>query len=142
MSLYESNYHRLKWLIDEPESFVGEQQSTVPGDCTLHLRLIERSRYTTTLHLSYYFQQDEHWIADPDMTVRLYHDARMAEALACSREHRHEILRQFRTGEGNEIQRRWARNMLLSKMLEYCADCGHRFMALAPEVKAIGKSRG
>lgn len=140
MSLYESNYHRLRWLIQEPEKFVGEQQSAVQGDCTLYLRLIERSRYTSTLHLSYFFQEDDLWIADPDLTIRIYHDAKMAEALACSRVHRHEILRQFRTGEGNEIERRWARNMLLSKMLEYCSDCGHRFVALDPDMRAIIKS--
>jgi hypothetical protein len=136
MSLYESNYVRLNWLIQEPEEFTGEQQSTVPGDCTLHLRLVERSRYTSTLHLTYFFQESENWIADPDMTIRIYHDARLAEAMACSRNHRHEILRQFDADSGNEINRRWTRNSMLNKWLEYCAERGHRFIALETEASA------
>lgn len=132
MSLYESNFIRLNWLIQEPQKFIGEQQSSVPGDCTLHLRLLERTRHTSTLHMTYMFEDSGQWIADPDMTIRIYHDARLAEAMACSRVHRHEILRQFDTGCRQEVDRRRVRNSMLNKWLEYCAETGHRFVAIGP----------
>ena len=130
MSLYESNFIRLNWLIQEPTRFTGEQQSIVPGDCTLHLRLLERTRHTSTMLMTYMFEESGRWIADPDMTIRVYHDARLAEAMACSRVHRHEILRQFATGCVREVNRRRARNSMLNKWLEYCAEAGHRFVAI------------
>lgn len=130
MSLYESNFIRLNWLIQEPQEFIGEQQSSVPGDCTLHLRFLERTRHTSTLHMTYMFEESGLWIADPDMTIRIYHDARLAEAMACSRVHRHEILRQFDTGCTQEVNRRRVRNSMLNKWLEYCTDNGHRFVAI------------
>ncbi|MFB3063471.1 MAG: DUF1249 domain-containing protein [Gammaproteobacteria bacterium] len=71
-------------------------------------------------------------MADPDMTIRIYHDARLAEAMACSWVHRHEILRQFDTGCRQEVDRRRVRNSMLNKWLEYCAETGHRFVAIEP----------
>ncbi len=140
MSLYESNFIRLSWLIQEPQKFIGEQQSCVPGDCTLHLRLLERTRHTSTLHMTYMFEESGQWIADPDMTIRIYHDARLVEAMACSRVHRHEILRQFDTGCDREVSRRRARNTMLNKWLEFCTDQGHRFVAIESAASLSGSS--
>ena len=47
----------------------------------VRLQVIERSRYTTTLILSQEFNYPN-WIPQPLVTVRLYHDARMAEVLS------------------------------------------------------------
>jgi uncharacterized protein YqiB (DUF1249 family) len=64
-------------------------------------------------------------VPDPDLSVRVYHDARMAEALACGASQRHPLLATFETQRGSELERRWSRNMMLNKWLEYCADRGH-----------------
>jgi uncharacterized protein YqiB (DUF1249 family) len=55
MSLYESNYLRLQQLIPELVRLDGYFQSRVAGDCDLHVEILERSRYTVTLSLSYFF---------------------------------------------------------------------------------------
>lgn len=44
--------------------------------------VIERSRYTTTLVLSMQCPQTSQWLLMPRLTVRLYHDACLAEVLA------------------------------------------------------------
>jgi uncharacterized protein YqiB (DUF1249 family) len=132
MTLYESNYIRLRALV--PELILlgkdaGAMVSNVPGDVPLHLSLRERSRYTTTLHLTYFFEDGVARVPDPDLYVRIYQDARMAEALACNPQRRHPTLMPFETERGTELERRWSRNMMLNKWLEYCADRGHRLVA-------------
>ena len=51
-----------------------------------------------------------------------------AEAVA----HYHAALQRFRNGLERELDQRWARNTMLNKWLEYCAERGHRF----PQAKA------
>ena len=70
MTLYESNYVRLGWLVPDFASIVGSQVSRVKGDCPLTLRLEERSRYTTTLALTYLFDDPAGVIADPDIAMK------------------------------------------------------------------------
>lgn len=127
MHLYESNYLRLHWLLEDVAGLPDEQCSRVTADLPLHLSVIDRSRYTTTLRLTYFFEDARDCVADPDLTVRVYHDAGLAEAMACRNRHLHHALRRFDTSAGDELGRRWARNSMLNKWLEYCHDHGHRF---------------
>lgn len=127
MTLYESNYIRLGWLVPRLPA-LGSSLVSRPGtDMPLHLSVQEVARYTTTLRLTYFFKDGCEMIADPDLLVRVYHDAGLVEAMACTHKHRHELLRAYPTGRGSELERRWVRNMMLNKWLEYCADQGHSF---------------
>jgi uncharacterized protein len=127
MHLYESNYVRLHWLFENVNALADEQASRVTADLPLHLAVLERSPYTTTLRMTYYFEDGRSRIADPDLTIRVYQDAGVAEAMACRSRHLHRALRQFDAGPGDELGRRWARNSMLNKWLEYCYDHGHHF---------------
>lgn len=127
MTLYESNFIRLYTLVPDLDRLTGEVVSISRSDCDLHLTIEERTRYTTTIHLTYYFASDAGPQADPDLRIRVYHDARLGEAMACSRRHRHAALNRFEEQQGRELPRRWSRNMLLNKWLEYCIDRGHGF---------------
>ncbi len=127
MTLYESNYIRLSWLAQKPGFLKGTIVSVVAGDCPLYLSLKSRTRYTTTLHLSYYFDDDGESVADPDLDLRIYHDARLAEVMACTKRHRHEALKKFDPPGSTELDRRWMRNNMLNKWLDYCVERGHRF---------------
>ena len=77
------------------------------------------------------FEGPDGSLADPDLEVRVYHDARLAEASHCGRWIRHPGLQSIRNGLGVTLGERWLRNMLLNKWLEYCSDRGHRFAAVA-----------
>lgn len=130
MSIYESNWRRLSQLLGSGRmrEFPDVVVSAVPDDLDLHLRIMERSPYTTTFRLTYFFDESGEDDADPDMIVRLYHDARVAEALRCRRlHHRHRFLGRYATDSHNELARRWQRNILLNKWLEYCLERGHSF---------------
>lgn len=132
MTLYESNHVRLSWLVPRLHAVHGSQISQVKDDCPLHLALEERSRYTTTLRLTYVFEDQTGPLIDPDVRIRIYHDARLAEARSCARWHRHDLLESLRSRLRREMDERWARNIMLNKWLEYCAERGHRFTGAPP----------
>lgn len=125
MAVYESNYLRLLRVIPEIERLDGYFQSKVAGDCGLHLEILERSRYTVTLSLSYFFFEDGKRIADPDLKVRVYLDGHLAEAMSMNGNPRHVGLRRLWREHRRELSDRWHRNMVLNKWLEYLVDQGH-----------------
>lgn len=125
MSLYESNFLRLQQLIPEIKRLDGYYQSRVAGDCTLHIEILERSRYTVTLSLSYFFYDGDSRVADPDMKVRVYLDGQVAEAMTLGAGHRHAELKRLSRVHKHELDRRWRRNIVLNKWLEYLMDQGH-----------------
>jgi uncharacterized protein YqiB (DUF1249 family) len=128
MSLYESNFVRLGWLLPDPRRIRGPMTSGAADDLPLYLSLVDRSRYTTTVRMTYFFDDEVGRVADPDLLVRIYHDALLVEAMACTHRHRHEALKEFDTRPGAELSRRWARNVMLNKWLEYCTEKGHRLL--------------
>ena len=125
MSLYESNYLRIRQLIPEIERLDGCFRSSVAGQCDLHVEIIERSRYTVTFSLTYFFPSDSGDLARPDMTVRAYLDGELAEAMSIAAEPRHEHWRKLISAEERELSARWKRNIMLNKWLEYLSDQGH-----------------
>ena len=131
MTLYESNYIRLRSLVGDVRALAGRSVSSVSGDLDLHVETLEHSPYTTILRLTYLFDEAGATVADPDLEVRVYHDARLAEASRCARWVRHPGLAQLRTGLSAALGERWLRNMLLNKWLDYCAERGHRVAAAA-----------
>ena len=129
MTLYESNYIRFSWLAPDPSRMAGRAVSRIVGDCPLELTIMGRARYTTTLTLSYLFEKDTCEQRVPGLQVRLYHDARLAEATAIGGVTRHPVLRRVESQLGRGAHGPWSRNVLLNKWLEYCAGRGHRFAA-------------
>jgi uncharacterized protein YqiB (DUF1249 family) len=127
MTIYESNYIRLRKLLPDVDAFSRERVSYAPRDCDLHARVVDQQSYTTTLKLTYEFPEaDGTSLLDPDLTVRVYHDARLAEAMAVCTEHRHEKIKELaRSHSHRELGRRWQSNMMLNKWLDYLADMGH-----------------
>ncbi len=125
MALYESNYLRLLCLIPEIDRLDGCFRSRVAGDCDLHVEVLERSRYTVTLSLTYQFETDDGLLVDPDMTVRVYLDGQLAEVMAIGSHQRHPTLRRLVREHRKELDRRWRRNIVLNKWLDYLSEQGH-----------------
>ena len=99
MTLYESNFVRLGWLVHDLRSITDRRVSTTPSDCDLYLTPIELSRYTSVFRLTYEFRGFQ----------------------------RHPQLSKLQSGLKRELDQRWTRNMMLNKWLEYCAEQGHHF---------------
>ncbi len=137
MGLYESNYIRLSWLAGELVSLDGRHRSVVAGDCDLLLTMTERSPYTSTLNLTYLLPEADGEVQFPDMRIRVYHDAHLAEAQDWAGTHTQPVLKALRSHAERELDQRWARNVMLNKWLEYCVERGHRFSSATRLAGAI-----
>lgn len=127
ISLYEGNFLKLVSLLGDPARSNCRLVSRTGRDCDLHLSIEEGSRYTRLLRLTYLFEEPGGPVADPDLAVRLYLDARVAEVTGWAELHRHPVLRDLARGYEREINRRWARNMVLNKWLDFLLDNGHSY---------------
>lgn len=125
MALYESNYLRLQHLIPELDRLDGYFKSRVAGDCDLHVEVLERSRYTVTLCLSYFFFEKGIRVADPDLKVRAYLDGQLAEVMHLGGDHRHPELRRLSREHRKVLDQRWRQNIMLNKWLDYLMHQGH-----------------
>lgn len=125
MSVYESNYLRLLNIVPDLAQLDGCFRSRVAGDCDLHLDVLERSRHTVTMSLTYYFETQDGRVADPDMVVRAYLDGRLAEAMKLGNEHKHVDFQRLVREHGKELNARWRRNVVLNKWLDYLREQGH-----------------
>lgn len=132
MALYESNYIKLLLLLGELPAGDIDAISRAEDDLPLHLSqcAADATRYTQDLQLTYIFGSDLLPPTDPDLRVRVYRDARMAEVRNWAPHHRHSTLLQLRRAYGRELDRRWSRNQMLGKWLDYLLDKGHGFRHL------------
>jgi uncharacterized protein YqiB (DUF1249 family) len=128
MELYGSNYRRLLRLAPELHEMSSSYLSRVAGALDLHLAVVERFKYTTTVVLTYGFPTDDGMLLEPNVQVRLYHDARLAEAVRDARRHRARTSRCRRRGPFTELERRWDQNRFLQRWLGYCQRQGHLFL--------------
>src|SRR5690606_4111606 len=133
MTLYESNYIKLVSLIEplavQRPKGLGSAVSVSANDCDLHMKPVSSEPYTTTIKLTYWFEGEEgELVADPDLMIRIYHDARLVEAVRATDAHYHHKLQELAAQEAAaELDRRWRNNIMLNKWLDYLLDMGHKF---------------
>ena len=124
MDMYENNYLRLRRLIPDLSQLPDVAVSRLPGCLSLHMVILERTEFTTTLYLTYYFEEDEQSIAEPALTIRVYHDASQVEVLTGHLNHGRQ---QYDHIPSKTKRIKWKFNRFLYKWLGYCLHLGHSF---------------
>lgn len=127
MTLYESNHARLKQLLGELKRVPERCISSSATDLSLHVFVQERSPYTSVMQMTYWFDTVDGSQPDPDLTLRVYHDARLVEAVDCAGNPRHAALQVLWRPARSELEQRWNLNIMLNKWLEFCLDHRHVF---------------
>lgn len=136
LDLYEHNYRRVERLLPELDVPFDAAVSRSASDLPLHLKVLERDRYTVTFKLTYEFTDADGVRRQPDLVLRVYRDAQVVEALN-DPERPHWLAR----GEGDPeahrfLNAQWSRNLMLSKWLEYLLEHGHGFgMSARPRLE-------
>jgi len=128
MHLCEENYARLRRLAPDLHHWRGDYRSHGADGMDLHLEIIEQSRFTSLLRLTYFFPHGDdlpHRLpqADPDALLRAYHDARQVEILDL----RQTALPLHKDYRSPALEAKWRANLFLGKWLAYCLRRGHRF---------------
>lgn len=142
MALYEGNFIKLNHLLGDIRKTAGDRYlSAGTADCDLFLTVESSVRYTQVFRLTYLFQDEDfggenRLIADPDLCVRVYLDARLVEVAGWAAHHQHDVLKSLQRRFTRELDRRWANNMMLGKWLDYLLDMGHSFRPVSDPVIA------
>ncbi|MDN5850957.1 MAG: DUF1249 domain-containing protein [Nitrococcus sp.] len=142
MEMYENNYIYMRRLVPDLDRSRNIGTSRVDGAVDLHMEVLDRQAYTTSLRLTHYFTRSDEPEVIPNLMLRVYHDARVAEVLPES------WLRGFRYWSFckpppvGTLAWRWEVNRFLNRWLRYCLGEGHAFAvdwtvrpALRPEAR-------
>ena len=130
MELYESNYIKIRRLCNNIKVLSDYSVSKIDHGMDLHCTVMERTKYTVTINLSYHFSASR-GITDlkhyPNVMVRIYFDAMQAEVLQrVSKPRQSSSCSNFATNSGG-LCNKWADNRFLFKWLSFCLHQGHQF---------------
>lgn len=134
MELYELNYIQLRRLVPDVNAIDDLIVSQADGALPLHLTVQERCKYTTTLHLTYHFNEGDGDYPAPDLLVRMYHDAQVAEVIARGRPRGCRDADYDRFQHQYSIEAKWQVNRFLHKWLGYCLRQGHGFSPVCEQL--------
>ena len=99
----------------------GEFESHLPGQAHLKLTVLEQSKYTSLINLTYAF--DDGRESDPDAVLRVYHDAEQVEV----EQVRQSNLPELSLYEAPGLVNKWRANIFVGKWLRFCVNQGHFF---------------
>lgn len=127
MAQCEANYWLLQKLMPEADArddweFAVERAD---GRWEIRIEITERMRYTTTVQV---YRQDEDanaWLRSPRMLVRLYHDAHLAEVLACEGHRRLAVKYNYPNQKMYQADEKAQFNRFLGEWLRHCLANGH-----------------
>jgi len=123
MDLYEQNYIRLRKIA--PDLGVADNMiSSVVGHHDLFLTVHERCKYTTMLSMTYRFGKPGRYLYEPDLHLKMYHDAKVVEV-----QHLHSRSQGLIVVD-NILIKKWVTNRYLFKWLGYCLYQGHFFQPI------------
>ena len=128
MDLYENNFLRFRKLVPDLDALAEHAYSRINGCMGLHITVLDRSRFTTTLRMTYHFTEGSRLYAEPDLKLRVYHDARLVEVLSGHLKHGRQKLEHLPADAKLE---KWKLNRFLFKWLGFCLHQGHQFKSAA-----------
>ena len=125
MGLYAENYERLERVFRLSRLPGDYLLSSIDDGLDLHLQVVERHAYTLELRLTYGLIDPITSRPDPSAFLRVYRDARMAEATHCYAGRRWQDVLGLDAPARTVVGHRLRMNVFLSKWLEYLGDQGH-----------------
>jgi uncharacterized protein YqiB (DUF1249 family) len=125
MGMYAENHRRLARMFAPERLSAGEYVSSVDDGLDVRLVVQARHPYTVELGLSYALVDASTGNPTPSAQLRMYLDARLAEALHCEPgRDLWQVLGPFAPAR-NVMQHRLRMNTFLNRWLEYLAEQGH-----------------
>ena len=125
MALYAENHGRLARLFDIRALREGRWISDLGDGVPLRVDVIGQHPYTTEIRLTYAMQDPVTGESDPSAYVRLYHDARQAEATHCYVGRRWQDVIGLNPTPERLLGHRMRMNTFLGKWLQYLGERGH-----------------
>ncbi len=125
MDMYEHNYIRLRLFCGDIRRLPDVSISRVEGVVPVQLRVLERAAHTTTLMLTYCFDDGD---LRPDLKVQVYHDSHQADVISRHCRLNGRDIRLWEEQIDNVLLCRWRLNRFLYKWLKHLEYQGHGFI--------------
>lgn len=137
MAECETNFARLKKLLPNEGDLREFALSRGAQEWLYSLHIIERSPYTTTLKLTQIAKCsiDSIWLQMPCLTVRMYHDAELAEVLAWEGHKRLRPRYDYPNQSMYQCDEKLQINQFLGEWLCLCLRQGHEIDNVMPLLK-------
>ena len=119
-SLYEHNYWLFRLLLPQPPADDAWYILRAPQRAAIYLRCIGRHAYTSEWLLGHFYPQRQQRRFAPDYRIRVYHDARLAEAMLDAGL----PIRQQRAAKRSQ-------NRALAEWMDYCRRYQYRLAGVA-----------
>ena len=134
MALYAENHDLLQRLFEPADLGPGSYVSSIGDGLDVRLDVLECHPYTSELRLSYGLCDPVTGQPDPSAYVRLYSDARQAEATHCYVGRRWQDVLGMYPPPRRLVNHRLQMNTFLGKWLGYLGERGHGLRSLQREV--------
>ena len=125
MTLYESNYIKLKYLFPKIRQYDADRSIKSSFGNEIHLGINKKSKYTMIITMTYSFEESEIIEYEPNLTIKIYFDSRSAEVISIGKLSNKNKLRAITYQNKNIINQLWRRNIILNKWLDYIIDCDY-----------------
>ncbi len=125
MGLYAENFRRMTRLFEPVDLAPGRYVSSTGNGLDVQLDVLYQHAYTTELRLTYTMRDPVTGEPDPSAYLRLYRDARQAEATHCYVGRRWQDVIGMYPPAAEVVDHRMRMNTFLGKWLEYLAEGGH-----------------
>lgn len=143
MGLYAENHLRLTRLFEPGGLEPGVYVSSVGDGLDVRMDILVQHAYTTELRLTYDALPDPvSGELDPSAFLRLYRDARQAEATHCHVGRRWQDVIGMYPPPAEVLDHRMRMNTFLGKWLQYLADGGHGVATLHAATQAEAPAAG
>ncbi|AJR01662.1 putative cytoplasmic protein [Hafnia paralvei ATCC 29927] len=122
MRLCETNYAQLRRLLPRKDE-VGESQGYQVNGASYQIKITESTRYTSMAEITQTQPEPGHW-GLPSMSVRLYHDAMVAEVCASQQISRFKARYDYPNKKLHQRDEKHQINQFLADWLHYCLTHG------------------
>ena len=129
LSLYERNYYKLMDWLPDLNRRQGTQVFAVAGLSPIYIQVSEQNPYTTTIQINQNLEGAGPWARTIAMKVRIYHDARVAEVIACQGIHSFQPFYLYPNPKMLQTYEKRRVNQFLGEWLSFCHLLRHKVTA-------------
>lgn len=115
----ENNYVCMLKLLPDCDTQDLSYQFEINDKLKYQIKIIDSSRYTSTLEMSQITVNTPRFLS-PSMTIRLYHDAKVAEVLQAQRTSKLEPVYEYPNASMHLRNEKFMVNVFLAEWLHFC----------------------
>ncbi len=124
--VYEINYRLLLKLTQGLETLPDEVLLLSDDSHTVTVSVVERCKFTTSITLNHDLKSHDLFVVNPSVKIRIYHDARLAEVVACQQDSKFFAVYPFILAKVPFQNEKRDVNLFLREWLNHCLAQGYR----------------